>query len=531
MNFREARGYQSRWENTGLPTGFSNFQFVDQHYGSDPVLRRIFSQARKHDYQSVLVEEVREADCALLAEENQALAVRSPDFQKAEVHRISFFRSSSDKAPRPEDFLGYAIFKWDHFGKESKPLACVFEAVMCPCRGVIQNNFIHCARRYEVNTTLGRFPVRGVIYAKQNNLTFVCAHAALRSALACVLPEGDISYARMNALAGIDHKSRCVGPVGDKTNGLSPQDLEKILDDLGVPYDKLIHEPKLVDPATGKPLIFPTEYQRELYGFIESGGPALLAFELDPRPGEPGEPSRHAVPAFGHTFNEDAWLPNAQRAYFGGAEAYYPSENWLSNFVIHDDNFGPYFCLPRHFLKQDNFRLMYGLKSAPTTFRATTAEAIGFNLCYIIAQTYPKRNQFWYDRFSVFARSGWLVLRTLLLRRDVYLADLEQMRDREGASLENDFCQRLRNVLPAYFWMVEIGAPELYATTRRKFGEILVAADKPAPPPFSPSLFLAARLPGLVLVNAGTGSLDVGPSQLRGHTPLFTSAKQPQACT
>jgi hypothetical protein len=104
------------------------------------------------------------------------------------------------------------------------------------------------------------------------------------------------------------------------------------------------------------------------------------------------------------------------------------------------------------------------------------------------------------------------------------------MRDREGASLENDFCQRLRNVLPAYFWMVEVGAPELYATTRRKFGEILVAADKPAPPPFSPSLFLAARLPGLVLVNAGTGSLDVGPSQLRGHTALFTTAKEPQPC-
>src|ERR1035437_5885557 len=135
MNFREARGYRLRWENTGLPTGFSNFQFIDQHYGSDPVLRRIFSQARKHDYQSVLVEEVREADCALLAEENQALATRSPDFRKAEVHRISFFRSASDKAPQPEDFLGYAIFKWDHFGKESKPRARVFEAVMCPCRG------------------------------------------------------------------------------------------------------------------------------------------------------------------------------------------------------------------------------------------------------------------------------------------------------------------------------------------------------------------------------------------------------------
>lgn len=526
MNFREAKGKQLLWEKTGLATGFSNFLFVDLHYSSDTVLRRVFSQARKHDYQSVLVEEITDANCDLLAEENQMLATRRPDFQKAEVHRLSFFLSPPDKTPLPDDYLGYAIFKWDYFSTESKPRARVFESVMRPCRREDQNNFIHCARSYEVNTSPGRFPVRGVLYTKQNNLTFVCAHAALRSALACILPEGDISYARMNALAGIDHKTRCVGPVGDRTLGLGPVDLEKILDGLGVHYDRLIHEPKLIDPTTGKPWVFPTEYQRELYGFIESGAPVFLAFELDPKPGETGDPSRHAVPVFGHTFDEDAWLPNAQRAYFGGDETYYPSENWLSNFVIHDDNFGPYLCLPRHFLKQDNFRLMYGLKPAPTTFRATTAEAIGFNLCRIIARAYPKRHQFWYDRFSVFARGDWLVLRTMLLRKPDYLAALETARDRAGKALEPGLRQLLNDLLPDHFWMIEASAPELYATTRRKFGEILVAADKLAPPPLSPSLFLAARLPGLVLSNPGTGSLDVQPSQLLGHTALFTFAHQ-----
>ena len=39
--------------------------------------------------------------------------------------------------------------------------------------------------------------------------------------------------------------------------------------------------------------------------------------------------------------------------------------------------------------------------------------------------------------------------------------------------------------------------------------------------------FLAARLPGLVLVNPGTGSVDVLPSQLRGHTALFTFINLP----
>jgi hypothetical protein len=75
--------------------------------------------------------------------------------------------------------------------------------------------------------------------------------------------------------------------------------------------------------------------------------------------------------------------------------------------------------------------------------------------------------------------------------------------------------------------MVEASAPELFGTTRRKFGEILVAADKP-PAPLSGSLLLAARLPGLVLVNPGTGSLEVRPTILLGHTPLFTFPPAPK---
>ena len=75
--------------------------------------------------------------------------------------------------------------------------------------------------------------------------------------------------------------------------------------------------------------------------------------------------------------------------------------------------------------------------------------------------------------------------------------------------------------------MREASAPELFATTRRKFGEIIVAVDKPATP-LTPLLFLATRLPGLIMVNPGTGSLEVRPSELLGHTALFTFPKKAQ---
>jgi hypothetical protein len=510
MNFREAAGKQLQWENTSFESGFSNFLFVDRHYASDPVMRRIFSLARKHNYKSAVIDEISESNCALLAEENDALRIRRPDFQKSSVHRISFFLSPRGQPPGQSDFVGYVVFKQDFFANDPKPRSHVFESVMKPCRGVAQNNFIHCWQEYEVRTSVGEFRVGGVLYAQQNDLTFVCAHVGLRSTLALILPEGDVTYARLNGLLGIDHKSRTLGGG----SGLKPDDIETVLTQLGVSFEKIVHEPS-------QALLLPTEFQRDLYGFIESGFPALVGFELDKtNPGPAGAP-RHIIPVFGHTFNEDTWLPDAQRAYFGGTLSYYPSENWLSTFVVHDDNFGPYLCLPRHFLKKDNFRVMYGLKRAGTPFGAVEAEAVGFDYLRAIATRFPANGTDWYDRFVVFTKCGWLVLRTVLVSRDLYLTDLRAATSRSGVTLEQEHTDKLRNSLPDSFWMVEASAPELFGVSRRKFGEVLISAQKPLPKPLNVSLLLAARLPGLLMIGGGGKPFAVEKTKFDGHSPLF----------
>lgn len=113
----------------------------------------------------------------------------------------------------------------------------------------------------------------------------------------------------MNALAGIDHKTRRVGAG----LGLKPKDIEDVLSGLNLAFDKIVHEPS-------KNLLLPTEYQRDLYGSIESGFPALVGFEMDDTTaGMAGGAPRHVIPVFGHTLNEDTWLPEAHRAYFGGS--------------------------------------------------------------------------------------------------------------------------------------------------------------------------------------------------------------------
>ncbi len=459
----------------------------------------------------MLIEELDESDCALLREENAALRVRRAEYQGSTVHRLAFWSCLPETTPESGDLIGYAIFKSDRFSDEGDPRDHIYEAVMRPIRNEPQNNFIHCRRNYTVRTEPGEYTVQGVLYSQQNDLTYVCAHAALRSALSSLVPAADVSYGRMNELAGIDHSAH---RVGGADGGLSPDQMESIVTGVGYHCEKIVHEPKL-----GHSL--PTEFQRDLYGFIESGYPALMGFELtDPIPSA-APPERHIISVVGHTFNEDTWVPEAQRAYFGDELSYFSSESWLSTYVVHDDNFGPYFCMPRHFLKKDNFRIILGLLPQRIEPGATDAEAAGFEYLRIIAEIVPRISQDWYDRFAVFTRLNLLVLRTFLTDRSSYLRHLETLRSWEGDRLERERIEELTDLLPECFWMIEASAQELFNASRRKFGEILLSCTTSVPEPLNFSLFLAARLPGLIFTQDSSSVIEPKPTVLRGHTRLF----------
>lgn len=507
MSMRLAEGTQTCWLDTRPETGFSNFLFIDRNYSAHPVMRRIFSLARKHGFQSVLIEHLDADKCPTITEENEALAIRQPNYTGSEVHRLSFFRCPPDSAPVLADFIGSVIFKADSFAGLANPRSHVYEAVLPPPRTSQENNFIHCCRRYDFKTALGNFSTCGALYAQQNDLTFVCAHVALRTALASMLPGGDISYAEINRITGVDHRGTQVGGGA----GLDPDQLEAVLSDLSISYEKIVHEPK-------DNLFLPTDYQRNLYGFIESGAPALLGFEVEDPTAPPGHAGRHIIPILGHTFNEDAWVPEADRSYFAKGLSYYPSESWLSSFVAHDDNFGPYYCLPRNFLKKENFRLSLGLKHFPSIFGAVEAETLAFGYAQILSQYFDKTGLDWLDRFSIFTRLGSLVIRPQTVSKTDYILHLEGLKDWEGASMETPLRQSLVSTLPDYFWLAELSAPELFTATRHKFGEFIIAADKPHAADLS--LLLSARLPGYILMRSD-GKLEVTPTALAGHTPLF----------
>lgn len=504
MSFRSAPGHVLRWQNTDLP-GFSNFAFCEQYYRAHSVLRRVLSLARKLGYRSILCEEIRAKECALLDEENAALAVRCQDFSGSTVHRLTFFRSPPETPPQAHEFLGYAVFKLDEFGPQNRR-AHVYEAVLRPVRPAEGNCFIHTQRDFDLTTSAGSGSVRGVLYAQQNNLTFVCAHVAVRTLLSCVLTEPDVTYADLNACVGIDHQN---SRVGEGTNlGLSPAQIEAILQSYGVPFRKMTHEPQ------HGPLPPGIEYQSELYASIESRRPALLGFELAAdASGAP--PSRHLIPVLGHTFNEDAWMPDAERFYFQRDRGYFRSEAWLSTFVVHDDNVGPYFCLPRGYLSRNSFRILYGVQPAQASLSLAEAEALAYSTLSAIHGAVPALGIAWYDRFAAYGRTQSLVLRSFQIRRRRYLDHLAAITDINGQRFPVAELGGVEAALPEYVWLIEISAPELFPMSRKKFGEIIYPCDRPADG--SPARPLFTRLPGLTV-----RGLAVGRVQPEGYTPVLT---------
>lgn len=508
MSFRSALGHIVVWQNTDLPD-FSNFAFCEAHYRAHSVLRRILSLARKLKFRSVLVEEIRASECALLSAENEALATRVPGFKGSSVHRLTFFRSRAETPPQPHEFLGYAIFKMDHFEDVSQ--GHVFEAVVKPVRGIKDNNFLHTRRMFDLATSVGSGTIPGILYAQQNNLTFACAHVALRTALSSILPEGDINYAELNAIAGVDHKDPSKNVGKGTGRGLKPAQIESILRNYKVAFRRLMHEPGVAElPAK-------IEYQAELYSAVESGRPALLGFALGPdTSGDP--PSRHLIPAIGHTFNDDAWVPDAERFYFYRDEGYFRSEAWLSTYVVHDDNLGPYYCLPRHYLNRESFRLLYSLQPAPSSLSITEAEALAFSALTAIHTEMSAIGIAWYDRFAAYARTKSLVLRSFQVNRRQYLDHLAQIEDPRGQRFPAAEIANVEKTLPEHFWLIEISAPELFPMSRQKFGEIVFPPDQPNDGTNVTPYF--TRLPGVIV-----RGLTPQRIQPEGYTPLLVLSR------
>lgn len=359
------------------------------------------------------------------------------------------------------------------------------------------NNFISRDRQFDITVKGRPFVLRGVYFCQQTGTTHVCAHAALRMGLN-TMNERDpvLSNHFINNTLGITLP--CVG--------MSVQQVSQIITGAGYANNVFPSASKQHDIAT-------------ICAIVESGYVALVVFTT--------ETAEHVVPVFGHTINSDEWHPQAIREYSGPAtSSFYSSSAWVDHFIIHDDNFGPYYTLSARALEVDPTVAGHWilpicpikLETSPTTAEALAAFYTAAILRHI--------------KQAVISSSKWLnymlghewryIFRTVLIGRSAYMDHLRSAKGHDQSRMLQADLAHFDGITDDQFWMVEISLPGIYTGNRSKLGEVLIRADAPSTDDKSAfDNLLSIRFPGMLLVKNNSGELNVVYIALDTHVPIY----------
>ena len=409
---------------------FSFYQLIDDLWhqeGNPNPLHRLCTLMRKMKVKSFIKEEL-ELNEELLEEQNM-VTQRYNQKIGLTATRLTFFRSLpspskwDDPKKLPEDhLLGYAVIatlelpgdKYTTYLLESvvrPPSIWIRDAEDHISIEPITNYYVHNTRDFE--TTIGTekksrtFTLMGSFFAQQNDISHVCAHAALRMAInsSSTLTTEKLTNQKINEILGIDFSSpeKCVGHIdGDPPEtktGLNYQELETVVRQLG---GRTVSADFVQNTSV--------EYDQFIYPFVESACPVILGIE-----GWNFSRSSiisHVVSVLGHTLNSDRWEPEARSGYGGfPAESYTPVTAWVGHYIINDDNFGMYVTLPsdmlRNYLvpsKNPNLHATRAIAIVPSGVRLSGLLAEGMAVSFV--QSLARSE--WMDQFVIFLKQTGL---------------------------------------------------------------------------------------------------------------------------
>ena len=500
-----------------LAPPFSFFELIETRFGDYDSIRRLFSLARSFSCKTLIIETLQPT--GLIQEENEDILARHPDYCNEALLRLSFWQSELTydagwSSLNNNDLVGYAILKHDLIATKNIGRWHIFEAVFA--KYPHEHNCVPRAREYRLMVGDKPCTISGILYCQQNGLNKACAQVALRSLLSGLLPERDISYRWINQLAAR------VNPDFDPGEGLSVPQIREILSGLAIGFND-------IDYCQGNEhLRRELPYQKYAYAGLESGCGALVGFRLAGR--ELQEEAKHIIPFYGHTFNKDTWVPNADISYFriGKGVGYVPSESWTSSFIGHDDNFGPNFCIPRLYIENDKVDYVVELYRPGVCYSGVKAEAIALDILYSILSSLDGAGNKWVSRLFRWAEKRQVVFRAQAVTSAEYASHLQSLTDWEGRGEKKGIPQALAKEMPPLVWAVEISTPQLFPANERKLGEIVLDAtqqpDSQQAGAFF-NIFMFARLPGTYLLGGEiineTPRFTQVSSGIESHTELF----------
>lgn len=360
--------------------------------------------------------------------------------------------------------------------------------------------------------------VRTFPFAEKDRQAVMCSQAALLCLISYwnSLRPGMFSATdaiALNRAAGVPDEAILQSQKG---RGLTGQEIRGLLGQQAVDFLPIAYDKK--NPHWKRQCI------QDIYGFVESGFPVLLAIKL-PRN------SYHALLVLGHTHDRNSWTAIADLGYFRSRRAvertkYLPNTAWISNFIVHDDNFGPYYFMPTEKLVEvfeygfvvlpDRAIGCFPTGAANTAFDFVTRSEFTVAVRALLKKdAISPANQQWFREFvkhlSVDAGDG-LVLRPMLL------SGRGAIKRYEKHALYPAVKTLMSDRLDRYSWYVEMSWPDLYCHRQLCSGAVLMD-----PETLNPFLI---HLPGLAGV-MHEGQLEVFalenedvPRSLHGAAPL-----------
>lgn len=442
---------------------------------------RLCSLMRKMDVKSAIIEDVDTSYGEVQSEVN-ALKIVYQDIE-FKIYRFTFIYDGIDslgdiKKIKEESFLSSNIiinYRTPHTNWQSYLYYSIVVQPHMILNGnklPLLNNYLHVYKKFQCNvlisdTELFNFHITGSYFCQQNEVTSVCAHAALCMTINNMnfsffgLEEIEHLYPeRINNILGINH----IEEDKKASNGLSTDQIKTVLEEykLKVTIRDFFNN-------------FEQDYNEFVYQYIESRCPVLLIFSTN----TPVE--SHVVPILGHTLNSDMWRPEAEPAYLreNRLENYKLASAWIDHFIIHDDNFGMYFCMPIESLKRTTipkydpaFRAQYAIVVIPEKVNVRAFEAEWNSILHIrhVLDTLKQYSKL--DDWSERLRSYELpTVRTFLVKKEDYVKSLDYKDYDESEFLDADK-QSLLNDLPEMFWLSEITLPDLYTANKTKLADV-----------------------------------------------------------
>jgi len=539
--------------------GNSNFQLIEKLWlsktRSNRPFHRICTLMRKLDSQSVIIENIDPGHDIVL-KETTALNTYHENKIIYTIYRISFFNEKIKdddelKTKRKDINLLSSIILINYKHEDKFINTYIYSSVICtPFMKTpngenvnLLNNYTSSSRKFTCSINCANeyfdFVIYGTYFVQQNTFTSVCAHACLCMTINNMKESSDpiISPEDINIVLGYDHKKNKV------QGGLTKDEMVAFIENKGLAVDQNAF-------IEGFPNSNFSEYS---YRYMESKCPSMLIFTTSSN-------AAHVVPIIGHTLNTDLWRPEAELAYssqFGGTK-YRTAAAWVDHFIIHDDNFGPNYCLPvdalspypnlniptkkRKRIKKKaekkakknidlSFKAICALSVISKDIKALASKSEWASIALLEHFTkqlaaFSGDKEYWLEMLikSVLGTTSHpFVARTLLVSKDFYMQGLNETNFKKESFSVGDK-KFLTDKLPNKFWLTEITLPDIYTANKSKLADIIYRSDKPiAQEEDIGKNWILTRLPGIIIrKNHSDGApIELQKCDITWHYPLL----------